>query len=61
MIQNLQNGTQIFVFDMFGRKVYEKTSEVNDLEINTSEWVNGVYRIVFLGNGQSKTMAWVKN
>jgi len=60
-IQNFQNGTQVFVFNMYGRKVYEKTNGINDLEINTSDWVNGVYRIVFLGNGQSKNMVWVKN
>ena len=60
-IQNIKSGAQISVFDGLGRKVYQHQIQADNLEINTADWIHGVYRIVLIENGRLQNISWLKN
>lgn len=51
---------EVIVYNALGKKMFNKAINNSTLEINTQEWDNGFYYLVFQGKGASKPLKLIK-
>ena len=59
-ITNLENNTQVSVYNILGAKVYSNTLNSAKFSINTSQWQKGVYLVRISSDNGTTTKRFVK-